>query len=341
MPVQSQTPLPSITRFIAGMVTNRNPIDTPFSVVGLNMVQHHDALADGLNTEISTANTLIRRPGFSVFLPTTQTPREFLQYKDLNGNITLFYDQAGVLMQGASVADGNVGPSIWSMAAAGNFVYAVNGAVAVRFNNTALTTPIPMGIAPLQQPPKINIFTPSTPYFLSSFIPTGDQINGLLTVSDTNGERLLTITIGTTAVHFNVTFSGNQINTNLNYTTVNTQTQTGTPPNDVTTNVITSTSSFTGTAAGSGVTNGAVSYYPNEGISTLDFDMAYSGTMTMAQLVTLINAATVTITAASVPASALKPLAVFTAAVLVSGMVASTLYPDTLAQAISLNWNGK
>lgn len=337
MPVPSQTPLPSITRFIAGLVTNRNPIDTPFSVVGLNMVQHHDALADGLNTEVSTNNTLIRRPGFSVFLNATATPRDFFQYKDLNGNISLFFDENGQLFLDNTLASGSSGPSIWSMAAAGNFVYAVNGATAVRFNNTALTTPIPMGIAPLQQPPKINIFTPSTPYFLSSFIPTGDQINGLLTVSDTNGERLLTITIGTTAVHFNVTFSGNQINTNLNYTTVTTATVVG----SVTTDVITSTSSYTGTAAGSGVTNGVVSYYPNEGISTLDFDMAYSGTMTMAQLVTLINAATVTITAASVPASALKPLAVFTAAVLVSGMVASTLYPDTLAQAISLNWNGK
>ena len=170
MPVQSQTPLPSITRFIAGLVTNRNPIDTPFSVVGLNMIQHHDALCDGLNTEISAYNTLIRRPGFSLFLNATATPREFFQYKDLNGVISLFVDQNGLLYQGNTLAANNRGPSLWSMAAAGNFVYAANAQIAVRFNNTALTTPIPMGIAPLQQPPNISVNTPSKPYFLSSFI---------------------------------------------------------------------------------------------------------------------------------------------------------------------------
>jgi hypothetical protein len=69
--------------------------------------------------------------------------------------------------------------------------------------------------------------------------------------------------------------------------------------------------------------------------------MAYSGTMTMAQLVTLINSVALTITAASIPTIAKSPLAVFISAVLVNGMVASTLYPDTLATAISLTWNGK
>jgi hypothetical protein len=134
------------------------------------MIQHHDALIDGLNTEISAYNTLIRRPGFSLFLNATGTIQDMFQYKDLNGAISLFFDQDGKLYLNNTIASSNVGASIWSMAAAGNFVYAANGATAVRFNNTALTTPIPMGIAPLQQPPNISVNTPSKPYFLSSFI---------------------------------------------------------------------------------------------------------------------------------------------------------------------------
>lgn len=341
MPSQPQTPLPSITRFVAGLVTNRNPIDTPISVQGMNVIQHHDALCDGLNTELSSYNTLIRRPGFRSFISTSFNPRDFFQYKDLTGAISLFFDEGGRLYQGTNQVSSNVGPALWSMVPAGNFVYAANGSAAIRLNNTALTTPIQMGIGPLQQPPTISINTPATPYFLSSFIPTGNQINGLMTVSDTNGSRLLTITIGTTAVHFNVTFTGNQINTNDNFSTVNTQTQTGTAPNTVTTNVITNASGYTGTATGAGITNGVVAYYPLQGLSSLDFDMVYAGTMTMAQLVTLINSVALTITAASIPATAKTPLAVFISAVLVNGMVASTLYPDTLATAISLTWNGK
>lgn len=341
MPVQSQNPLPSITRFLAGLVTNRNPIDTPVSVQGMQVIQHHDAMNDGLNMEVSAYNTLLRRPGFSQFISAAATTREFFQYKDLNGAISLFFDEGGKLYQGTTLASSNVGPNLWSVVPAGNFVYAANGNTAVRFNNTSLTTPHPMGIAPLQQPPRINVTTLSTPYFLSSFIPTGNQINGLLTISDTNGARLLTITIGSTAVHFNVTFSGLQVTENDNLTTVNTQTQTGTPPATVTTNAIVTTSGFTGTATGAGITNGVVAYYPSQGLSSLDFDMAYTGTMTMNQLVTLINSVALTITAANIPANAKAPLAVFVTGVLVSGMVASVLYPDTPATAFTLSWNGK
>jgi hypothetical protein len=337
----TQNPLPSITRFLAGLITNRNPIDTPFSVMGQQLVQHHDAMVDGLNMELSSYATLVRRPGFTSFISVSATPREFFQYKDLNGVVSLFFDEGGQLYQGTTLASNSVGPNLWSVVPAGNFVYAVNGKTAVRFNNTALTTPLPMGIAPLQQPPRVNINTQSKPYFLSSFIPTGNTIAGLFTVSDSNGARLLTITIGSTLVHFNVTFTGNQIAPNLNHTIVNAQTQTGTAPNTTTTNVITDTSGYTGTAAGAGITNGAVAYYPNQGLSSLDFDMAYTAPMTMNKLVTLINTATPTITAANIPASATNPLAVFVSAVLVSGMVASTLYPDTAATAFSLTSNGK
>jgi len=54
----NQFTLPAISRFLVGLVTQRNPIDTPFTLQGLNVVQHHDALYAGSNMEISNNNTL-------------------------------------------------------------------------------------------------------------------------------------------------------------------------------------------------------------------------------------------------------------------------------------------
>jgi len=47
----NQFTLPAISRFLVGLVTQRNPIDTPFTLQGLNVVQHHDALYAGSNME--------------------------------------------------------------------------------------------------------------------------------------------------------------------------------------------------------------------------------------------------------------------------------------------------
>lgn len=342
MPVQSQNPLPQINRFLAGLITNRNPIDTPFSIVGLNIVQHHDALIDGLNMEISAYNTLIRRPGFVPFQTQPAQAREMFNYKDLSGNLSLFYDVAGDLYQGATKVSGSVtGTAIWSTVAAGNFMYAVNGKTALRVNNTALTTSVPMGIGSPQQPPKTTVNTQSKPYFTSAFIPTGDTIAGLMVVTDGNNDRILTITINSGSVHFNVQYTGNVISPNDNYTETNVQTQTGTAPNTTTTNLVTDTTGYTGTLAGTGITNGVVAYYPTQGLSTIDFDYAFTGSMTLSQLVTIINAISFTITAANIPASATNLLTVFVQATLLTGMVASSLYPDTAAQAITLTSNGK
>lgn len=56
-----------IERFFSGLIDNRSPLTTPISYTGLNVIQRQDALIDGLNVELSSRHTLVRRPGFQDF----------------------------------------------------------------------------------------------------------------------------------------------------------------------------------------------------------------------------------------------------------------------------------
>ncbi len=51
-----------VNQFNVGLITNRNPLHPP--IVNGNVYQGADVLIDGLNTEVTTDNTLARRPGF-------------------------------------------------------------------------------------------------------------------------------------------------------------------------------------------------------------------------------------------------------------------------------------
>jgi hypothetical protein len=53
-----------IDRFMSGLFTNRAATSTPFRYSYGRSILFHDALIDGLNVEITPANTLARRPGF-------------------------------------------------------------------------------------------------------------------------------------------------------------------------------------------------------------------------------------------------------------------------------------
>ena len=52
MASSSKQPILSIDRFFTGLYTRRNPLFTPFRSVGINVVQFHDALIDGLDVEL-------------------------------------------------------------------------------------------------------------------------------------------------------------------------------------------------------------------------------------------------------------------------------------------------
>lgn len=337
--------LPQITRFLAGMVTNRNPIDTPFQIIGLNVVQHHDALNDGLNMEISAYNTLVRRPGFSAlpfWFPSgtvPAAPRDFFNYTNLNGDIHVYMDLAGSLYidHNLIVSSDTPAAHIWSVVGVGDFVYAANGNQAIRMHSPFLNVPHQIGITPLQTPPQVVVSTASIPLFLSDFIPTNDQIAGTLVVSDLDTNRTLTITITTGNVHFNVTLIGLPITTVTSFTQIDTQTVSG----PSTTDIISQTNGLTGTATGTGISNGVLAYYPTQGMSTLDFDVAVAGSLTLPLLVGIINnVQNLNFTQGGFTPAALSPLAVFVKATAIPGAVASTYYPDTAAVAMELIGNG-
>ena len=56
-----------IDRWTTGLVTNRAATSMPFRRSYGSVIQYYDALIGGLNVELSPQNTLVRRPGWSIF----------------------------------------------------------------------------------------------------------------------------------------------------------------------------------------------------------------------------------------------------------------------------------
>lgn len=85
-----------IAQWHSGLYTQRSPIYTPLSAMGLQMVSRYDTLWDGLNMELSNSCTLVRRPGFPAFCSTelgsSSYPLAFYSFKNLSGTINLLMD---------------------------------------------------------------------------------------------------------------------------------------------------------------------------------------------------------------------------------------------------------
>ncbi len=92
---QKPEPGLSITRFFTGLVTQRSPLNTPFTYGGLQLIQRNDALISGLNIEISNNYTLQRRGGFPRFctqqLGGSEYPLSFYSAR-INGQVVDFVD---------------------------------------------------------------------------------------------------------------------------------------------------------------------------------------------------------------------------------------------------------
>jgi hypothetical protein len=328
--------LPAITKFLKGLVSFRNPTDAPISrIPGLGTIIHYDALIDGLNTEVSPIDSMQRRPGWVSF--STNQSVDTFQYKDLNGAISLFQDTGLTLKLGATTVFTYSGGATYpiSLEGRGNFVYATNGVDRKRINNNALTTTIPWGQSTPSIPLQItqqsltvfNAVTGFTSGNLGGSPNPQDTIGGLFTVEDSANDRVLTVTINPGVVHFNVTYSGNQISINSGYTEVNDTTQTGTGSGlNITTaasSVITIVNNYTASVTGTGISNGVCNYYPNTGLSTIDFDMAYSAPMTISLLSALVNgaqAASIGTSTPAIPTSATEFLYVFANTSVVEGL---------------------
>lgn len=317
--------LPSITRFLVGLVTNRNPVDTPFSLQGLNTIPHHDVLSDGLNTEVSAYDTMQRRPGWTSFLAGSTV--DIFQYKDLNGNIFILRDTGTSLVNGSTVIKANsAGAGAWTLAGRGNFFYATNGVDQIRIQDLngagSLGTALPWGqVSPLTVP---TLTFNSLGFFnaVTGFIPSADVVGGSLQITDPSNQRTLTITVNATTIHFNVTYTGNPISTNQSYTQVTTQTVVTGPP-QVTTDVVNIQNSYVDVITSAGISNGLMQYFPTTGVSTLDFDVVFSGSLTLSALSAIINTQAGVNwpgKAVNVPLAPAAQLSLFTSTTIVAGL---------------------
>jgi len=136
--------LPAINRFQAGLVTQRNPLNSPYSIVGMNVVTHYDALIDGLNVEVSNFNTLIRRFGFTAFSVNSvaEQPDNIDVFLNLNGTYRTMLDTSGHLYW---INAGTYTPIITKttantgrFATVGNWMYYGDGADPLKWNGTNL-----------------------------------------------------------------------------------------------------------------------------------------------------------------------------------------------------------
>lgn len=80
-----------IQRWMTGLVTQRSPLFTPISAMGLQFISRMDALIDGQNMEISPLMTLIRRPAYPRFSNTAfgagDIPLNFYSFQNTSGTI--------------------------------------------------------------------------------------------------------------------------------------------------------------------------------------------------------------------------------------------------------------
>lgn len=180
--------LPQISRFQAGLVTQRNPLNSPFSVVGLNVVTHYDALVDGHDVEISNFNTLIRRFGFTAFSPNsiTEQPDNVDEFINLNGTYRTMLDTTGHLywINGGTFTPiiGKSGTGVGRFSTVGNWMYYANGSDNQKWDGTHLWN---WGIAAPVQTPTINfVANPNSIYVIDNqFNPTTELFSGSLTIT--------------------------------------------------------------------------------------------------------------------------------------------------------------
>lgn len=213
-------PLPTITRFMSGLVTRRNPLDTPFSIIGTNtIVAHNDALIDGSNTEVTDLQTLTRRPGFTawspnVFLGPYETPKHIKLYRDLNSNFRVMVDSGPRLIQWAptgittvftkstdAVAVPNQNqtgllfnqlPVTFSLVTLGNVLYGADGVDAIKWDGTTQSI---WGIAPPTTAPTLSA---------SAAVGTTYVVTGQATMSDHTLSGSITIVVGSNSATFNM-----------------------------------------------------------------------------------------------------------------------------------------
>src|SRR5689334_7960169 len=95
MPTKTYPPI-VLGFFARGLNTNRQPLFSALTGVGLQVVQFKDYLVDGINVECTDRFTLQRAPGFvkycSAQLAVSEFVKQFYDTRDLNGNVYTLAD---------------------------------------------------------------------------------------------------------------------------------------------------------------------------------------------------------------------------------------------------------
>lgn len=136
-----------ITKWETGLYTQRSPLVSPTGAQGINVVHRTDALIDGLNIELSSNNTLVRRPGFTKYCSAAfgagdWTLKHF-SFRNIAGTIKLMVDTPTKVYSfttGAITAVYTKGAAAQtSFQTVANMVYMVNGTDAKKWDGTTVS----------------------------------------------------------------------------------------------------------------------------------------------------------------------------------------------------------
>ena len=131
-----------IQKWWTGIYTNRSPLFTPISAMGIQLIARQDTLWQGLNMQISPQYTLRRRYGFlpSCNAEYTDKVQSFFSFQNLEGNVQTIVDGATEV----SVMNGTSFIPLWTKAtgagqssfqSVNSTVYAVDGTSAWKWVN--------------------------------------------------------------------------------------------------------------------------------------------------------------------------------------------------------------
>ena len=137
-----------INRWWTGEITQRSPLFTPVSALGLQIIARHDTLFGGSNMELSPAMTLVRRYGFSKYCTAafgaSDWPLTFYSFKNISGTIALLVDTPTMVAKftGSAITSlyskGTTAQS--SFAKVGNEVYICDGTNLKKWDQTTVRT---------------------------------------------------------------------------------------------------------------------------------------------------------------------------------------------------------
>lgn len=160
-----------VNRFQTGLYTNRGPLYTPISALGLQVLSRQDTLWDGQNVQITPQFTLRRRYGTSKACSSAfgggEFPLAFFSFQNLSGTVTPIVDTQTNVYTFSSGSKTSIytkagGASQSSFNSVANIVYWVDGVSAKKWNGTTVTN---IGIVP----PTV---TPALSFSSGSLSPT-------------------------------------------------------------------------------------------------------------------------------------------------------------------------